>query len=187
MLPRFHPAIHTPATQVQLLPSWGLVAVLFTWVSLSAFSPLSRPVCFYPLLQPQVSVASSLPSRGERPAFQLAASLSSRPSPLASSPPGSPCRPGPDWTHMPFPELARAQGKAINNPGPGPALCSLIVCISFAPSPSRCRWLASEPSLSAPSLQHHSGARGDEHWSTERCPHPCLLPSLAHSPGQTVP
>lgn len=62
-------------------------------------------------------------------------------------------RPGPtasdrsDWIHMPFPELAHAKGRVINNPGPGPAFCSLCAFLPTV-SPPRWNWLVTKPSLS---------------------------------------
>lgn len=139
-------------SSVHLGPSVSLFPLVMPSLFLSALS--ASGLCLFPSLPPALSPAEAggLPSSWLPP-------FSSCPSPLASSLPRSPCHHGPAWIHMPFPELARVQSRVINNPGPGPALCSLIFCVSFPPSPLRCSWLASEPSMSAPSTQPHSGAQ----------------------------
>ena len=139
-------------SSVHLGPSVSLFPLVMPSLFLSALS--ASGLCLFPSQPPALSPAEAggLPSNWLPP-------FSSCPSPLASSLPRSPYHHGPDWIHMPFPELACVQSRVINNPGSSPALCSLIFCVSFSPSPLRSSWLASEPSLSAPSTQPHSGAQ----------------------------
>lgn len=165
---------------VPLGPSVSLYPLVRPSLFLSALS--ASGLCgLFPLLPPAPSPAEAggLPS-GWLPPF------SSCPSPLASSPPRSPYHHGPDWIHVPFPELACAQSRVINSPGPSPALCSLIFCVSFPPSPLRCSWLLlSRPCQ--PPAQHIPRARRSPElaapFGTGRAGVGAVLPALFFLPA----